>query len=236
MACCLAAWSHCLSQCWLLNSEVLWYLPQSYMIVITQTAILYDAIENVTFQLAATSPRGQWVKWQPIWKPSAPMIAVCSPDVDRGQLGAHLGPTGPRYAPCRPHELCYLAHHQVCVHWHLRGSPFYTRKSFLAHWGRDKMTAISQRTISNAFLWMKMFKFWLTFHWCLFLRLKLTTFQHWFRQWLGADQATSHYLNQSMMLSLRTHIYVSLGLNRFRVWKVPLLRVQIKSVLHREYH
>ena len=26
----------------------------------------------------------------------------------RGQHGAHLGPTGPRWAPCWPHELCYL--------------------------------------------------------------------------------------------------------------------------------
>ena len=27
-----------------------------------------------------------------------------------GQHGAHLGPTGPRWAPCWPHELCYLGH------------------------------------------------------------------------------------------------------------------------------
>ena len=25
-----------------------------------------------------------------------------------GQHGAHLGPRGPRWAPCSPHELCYL--------------------------------------------------------------------------------------------------------------------------------
>ena len=25
-----------------------------------------------------------------------------------GQHGGHLGPTGPRWAPCWPHELCYL--------------------------------------------------------------------------------------------------------------------------------
>ena len=25
-----------------------------------------------------------------------------------GQHGAHLGPTGPRWAPCWPHEICYL--------------------------------------------------------------------------------------------------------------------------------
>ena len=32
---------------------------------------------------------------------------------------------------------------------------------YLTHWGRDKMNAISQKTFSNAFSWMKMFEFWL---------------------------------------------------------------------------
>ena len=34
---------------------------------------------------------------------------------------------------------------------------------------------------SDAFSWMKSFVFWLKFHWCLFLRVKLTISQHWFR-------------------------------------------------------
>ena len=38
----------------------------------------------------------------------------------------------------------------------------------LTHWGRDKMAAISQTTLSNAFSWMKMLEFWLKFHWSLF--------------------------------------------------------------------
>ena len=33
--------------------------------------------------------------------------------------GAHLGPTGPRWAPCWPHELCYLGHcHPERIHYH----------------------------------------------------------------------------------------------------------------------
>ena len=36
----------------------------------------------------------------------------------------------------------------------------------LTHWGRDKMAAIFQTTFSNAFSWMKMFKFWLRFQVC----------------------------------------------------------------------
>ena len=30
------------------------------------------------------------------------------------QHGAHLGPTGPRWAPCWPQELCYLGHYLYC--------------------------------------------------------------------------------------------------------------------------
>ena len=38
----------------------------------------------------------------------------------------------------------------------------------LTHWGRDKMTAISQTTFSSAFSWTKIFEFRLRFHWSLF--------------------------------------------------------------------
>ena len=51
----------------------------------------------------------------------------------------------------------------------------------LTHWGRDKMAAISQTTLSIAFSWMKMLEFRLIFHWSLFLSVQLTIFQHWFR-------------------------------------------------------
>ena len=44
----------------------------------------------------------------------------------------------------------------------------------LTHWGRNKMDAISQTTLSKAFLWMKMLEFWWKFHWRLFLRVQLT--------------------------------------------------------------
>ena len=46
----------------------------------------------------------------------------------------------------------------------------------LTHWGRDKMTAISQTTSLNAFSWMKMYEFRLRFHWSLFLSVQLTIF------------------------------------------------------------
>ena len=48
----------------------------------------------------------------------------------------------------------------------------------LTHWGRDKMAAISQTTLSNVFSWMKMLEIRLQFQWSLFLRAQLTIFQH----------------------------------------------------------
>ena len=54
---------------------------------------------------------------------------------------------------------------------------------------------------------------WILIHTSLtfVLRVQSTLFQHWFRRWLGADQATSHYLNQ-YWLDYRG-MYGSLGLN-----------------------
>ena len=66
----------------------------------------------------------------------------------------------------------------------------------LTHWGQDKMDTISQTTCWILISWMKMFEFRLKFHWSLFLRVQLTIFHHWFREWLGTVEATSHCLNQ----------------------------------------
>ena len=89
--------------------------------------------------------------------------------------------------------------------------------TWLTHWGRDKMAVIFQTTLSNAFSWMKMYEVYLRFHWSLFLRFELTISQHWFRQWLGADQATSHYLNQWWIVNWC--IYASLGLTYLSGWR-----------------
>ena len=101
-------------------------------------------------------------------------------------------------------------------------------KCFLTHWGRDKMDAVSQATLSNAFSWTEMLEFRLRFHWILFLRVQLPIIQHLFRQWLGAGQVTSHYLNQWWLVYWR--IYASLGRNElivdwisYQQWNVLLL-------------
>ena len=83
----------------------------------------------------------------------------------------------------------------------------------LTHWGRDKIDAISQTTFSSAFSSMKMFEFRLIFHWSLFVRVQSTIFQHWSRYWLGAVQATSHYLNQRWLVYRRICAWLGLNVN-----------------------
>ena len=73
------------------------------------------------------------------------------------------------------------------------------------------MAAIFQTIFSNVFSWMKMFEFRLRFHWSLPSKVQLTIFHHWFRWWLGAVQAPSHYLNQWWLVYRR--IYASFGLD-----------------------
>ena len=101
----------------------------------------------------------------------------------------------------------------------LRGLPLRPLSALLTlgltHWGRDKMAAIFQTTFSNAFSSMEMIEFRLKLHWMLFLRVQSTISQHWFRKWLGAVQATSHYLNQWFLVYWR--IYASLGLSELRI-------------------
>ena len=105
----------------------------------------------------------------------------------------------------------------------------------LAPWCRDKMAAIFQTTFSNAFSWTKIYEFRLRFHWSLFLWLQLTIFQHCFRKWLGAEQATSHYLKQWWYVAL-THIcvtrpqWVNVYRRAFSWWSLGTVPCANKSV------
>ena len=51
----------------------------------------------------------------------------------------------------------------------------------VSHWGWDEMAANFLMTFSNAFSWMKIYKFQLRFHWSLFRKVQLTIFEHSFR-------------------------------------------------------
>ena len=78
-----------------------------------------------------------------------------------------------------------IHHPSIMQNWHKNVDVHNGNKTtltvVLTHWGQDKMDAISQTTFWSAFSWMKMFEFRLNFHWSLFLRVRLTIFQHWFR-------------------------------------------------------
>ena len=65
------------------------------------TAVVWILLEVFT----ASARLGVWP-----WIPREGSVSVRYPDKQGswGQRGAHLGPTGPRRAPCWPHELCYL--------------------------------------------------------------------------------------------------------------------------------
>ena len=84
--------------------------------------------------------------------------------------------------------------------------PFYLSLDVLTHWDQDKMADISQSTFSNVFSWMKIYEFQSVFHWSLSERVKLTIFQDWFSYWFGADQVTSHYLNQWWIIYWRIYL------------------------------
>ena len=127
-------------------------------------------------------------------------------------------------------RLCFFQYSSSCLaaksprlKYFLSGAYKNNKTQGLTHWGRDKMDVISQTTGSSAFSWKKMFEFRLKFHWSLFLRVQLTIIQHCFRQWLGAVQATSHYLKQWWLVHWR--IYASPGLNELNV--VTILPVLI---------
>ena len=61
MACCLMAPSHYQNQYWLIIDDILWYYFEIIFTVSTQATILYDEFKDYTFNITATSPRGQWV-------------------------------------------------------------------------------------------------------------------------------------------------------------------------------
>ena len=91
----------------------------------------------------------------------------------------------------------YTSHHRLTItflhvcylwQWVIIGNNY-----SLTYWGRDKMAAISQTTFSTQ---GKSINFDYDFTQICSWWSKQIICQHWFRLWLGADRATSHYLNQ----------------------------------------
>ena len=78
-------------------------------------------------------------------------------------------------------SLCIVTRSSVAIMLSTHVSNCLWINASLTHWGRDKMAAISQTTLSSAFSWKKISAFRLKFHWSLFLRVQLTIFQPCFR-------------------------------------------------------
>ena len=100
----------------------------------------------------------------------------------------------------------------------------------LTHWGRDRMASIFQTTFSNQLSWMEICTFRLRFHWSLFPGVRLTTFHHWLRLWLGAVQATSHCLKQWWLVYLR--IYASPRVNQSTETRHDSLRICLQMSIY----
>ena len=75
-------------------------------------------------------------------------------------------------------------------------------------WSWIKAATILDATFSNAFSCMKTVILLFILHWDMLPMVQLTICQHWFRLWLGTEQAASHYLNQ-WWFSLLMHIYIA---------------------------
>ena len=75
----------------------------------------------------------------------------------------------------------------------------------LTHWGRDKIDAISQKTFSDAFSWMKIYWFRIEFHWSLFSGFPISNMPALVQitAWCRPDNKP---LSEPMMIILLRHI------------------------------
>ena len=94
---------------------------------------------------------------------------------------------------------------QILV-WRRPGEKPFFNQCCLAHWGRDKMADISQRTLSKAFSWMKIYALRLIFHRSLFLRVQLIPALVQIMAWRRPDDRP---LSETIMVSLLMHVCVT---------------------------
>ena len=93
--------------------------------------------------------------------------------------------------------------------WWQSSGPVYLQDGHLTHCGRNKMAAIFQMTFANTFSWMKMYEFWLKFHWSLFLGVQLTNDIPVLVQIMAWCRPGDKSLSELMMVSLLTHTCVT---------------------------
>ena len=79
---------------WILNVESLCVYAHSQWEMASQCNTISHCLDTYT---EWSLPCCNRPRWQSLW----------------GQRGAHLGPVGPRWAPCWPHKTCYLGNHTL---------------------------------------------------------------------------------------------------------------------------
>ena len=138
-----------------LRNKFQWILkPNSYIF------IHENVFENVSCEMAGIFLRPQCVK-------ATRSIALCITHWFTARVGPYC-----RYILILSYSTfvyveCYLVHYSLELR-HIRTA---YRVSALTYWGRNKMAAISQTTLSNAFSWAIVLEFRLKFHWNLFFRV-----------------------------------------------------------------
>ena len=94
------------------------------------------------------------------------------------------------------HKICHLKTFIYILWPNVHSDIFLWVSLTLTYWCQDNVAAI---------LLYENFGIWVKIHLNLFPMVQLTIWLHWFRWWLGADKATSHYVNQ-WWSNVLTHI------------------------------
>ena len=91
---------------------------------------------------------------------------------------------------CTKYYLWNIQWHYVHAYFIAKGQHGIVLMFYLTHLSLHEMADILADDISNAFSWMEIIVYRFKCHWYLFPRVQLTIRQHWFRWWLGIEQAT----------------------------------------------
>ena len=101
MAWCLMAPSHYQNQCWLIIRDILWHSPENNFIMSAQANILWNDFKYCSFNITASSSRGQWVN-QILFS----LLII----LNKNHLFQYMGAIWPILCPCtlNPNLLTYL--------------------------------------------------------------------------------------------------------------------------------
>ena len=113
------------------------------------------------------------------------------------------------------------------------------------------MAPVLQTMFSNAFSSMKIFVFWLKFHWSLFIRVQLPITQHWFRSPVQQQAIietnkclvywctyVSLRLNGLMVQKELLKDFATMAFTRFSLWHqwTRLSLVQVMAACHNQFN